>query len=119
MVVAGHPDCPTEGRFGKNLIALAATMKFLDRMPYRKISRALKRQYLIELSGATILDLIRRACDSMRPEYQTILERIRKSHIVYADETGILVNCRKCCIWVFVSGADVILVVANTRGGGG
>jgi len=115
-IVASHPECPEEGRFGKNLISLATVMKYLDRLPYRKIRRALKRQNLIELSGATILDLTRRAADVMRPEYQSILERIRKALVAYSDETSIMVNGKRCWIWVFVSGNDVIVVVADSRG---
>lgn len=117
-VAAMHPDCPNEGRFGKNFISLTTVMKYMDRLPYRKIRRALKRQHCIELSEATILDLTRRACDSMRPEYERILKRIRKAKVVYSDETGIKVNGKKCWIWIFVSGNDVIVVVADSRGKG-
>ncbi len=115
-VVPAHPGCPKEGRLGNNLISLATVMKYLDRLPYRKIRRALKRQNLIELSEATILDLTRRAADTMRPEYKLILERIRKVAVVYSDETGMLVNGKRCWLWVFVSGVDVLVVVADSRG---
>ncbi len=114
-VVPTHPELPQTGRFGKDVIAQATVMKFCDRMTYDKISSALSRHGL-DVSSATILDLANRATNAMRPEYESIMRRIRSARVVYADETSIKVNGRNCWIWVFVAGNDVLVVVANSRG---
>ena len=49
-VVASHPDCPSEGIFGKNLLSKIALLKFDDRLPHRKITAALQRDYGITIS---------------------------------------------------------------------
>ena len=115
-VIPTHPELPKEGRFGKNLISHTTMMKYSDRIPHRKIRKALKRQFGIYISSATILDLTRRACNVLRPEYERILERIRNSKAVYSDETGMKVNGEKHWIWIFVSGNDVLVVINKSRG---
>lgn len=115
-IVPTHPELPKTGRMGKNVTAEANVMKFCDRMTYDKISSAMARHGM-DISSATILDLARRATNAMRPEYERILGRIRSAKVVYADETGIKVNGKRCWIWVFTTGKDVLIVVANSRGG--
>jgi len=113
-VVPSHPDLPKTGRFGKGITAETTTMKFCDRLTYDKIAGSLAR-HGIDMSSATILDLARRATNAMRPEYEAIMKRIRNAEVVYSDETGLKVGGKGCWIWVFVSGNDVLVVVANSR----
>lgn len=117
-IVPEHPDLPKEGRFGKNMISQVTMMKFGDRMPHRKIRKALKRIYGTDLSAATILDLTRRACSVIRPEYELVMERLRNADVVYVDETGIKVNGKNYWAWVFTTGRDVIIVIDSSRGKG-
>ena len=44
------------------------------------------------------------------------MERIRIAEFVHADETSMKVNGKNCWIWVFASGKDVLIVVADSRG---
>ncbi len=81
-VVATDADCPKEGTFGNNTIAQTALLKYEDRLPHRKIQNALKRQYGLVICPATILDLTRRAADSVQSEYEAILDRIRNASIL-------------------------------------
>lgn len=115
-VKANHPDCPDEGRFGHNLQSHVTLMKFGDRLPYRKIKKALKRQHGIDITAASILELNKRSAKSLRPEYERIMERIRVAKVVYGDETGMKVNGKKCWIWVFTTYNETIIVVAESRG---
>jgi len=80
-VVATDPDCPKEGIFGNNTIAQATVLKYEDRLPHRKIREVLKRQYGLEISPATILDLTRRASDAVQSVYEEILGRIRNAEV--------------------------------------
>jgi len=114
-VVPSHPDLPKTGRFGKSVTAETTAMKFCDRLTYDKIVGALAR-HGIDISSATILDLANRATNAMRPEYEAIMRRVRTAKVVYSDETGLKVGGKSCWIWVFVSGNDVLVVVADSRG---
>jgi transposase len=115
-IVATHPDCPKEGRFGNNTIARATLLKYEDRLPHRKIRNALKRDYGLKVSPASILDFTRRGSDAIRSEYEQILERIRRATILYVDETGIRVQGKKYWIWIFTTPEDTFVVVRKSRG---
>jgi len=116
VIIPTHPELPKGGRFGKRLISQVTMMKYADRITYRKIRKALSRQYGIDLSAATVLDMARRASDAMRPEYDSILKRMRKKDVVNVDETSIKVNGVNHWIWVFVAGHDILIVIAESRG---
>jgi len=64
-VVANDADCLSEGRFGYNIIAQTALLKYEDRLPHRKIQGALKRLHGLKISPATIFDLTRRAAEAV------------------------------------------------------
>lgn len=111
-----HRDLPDNGRFGNNLLAHVALMKYEDRLPTRKIREALKRQYGLEITHSSILDFTHRVSTKARMEYDAILKRVRLSSVVYADETGMKVNGKNYWIWIFVTATDTIAAVRNSRG---
>jgi transposase len=41
---ARHPDCPPDGRFGKNVLVQTTLMKFEQRLPFEKISQQLESE---------------------------------------------------------------------------
>jgi len=115
-VVATAAGCPKEGIFGNNTIAQTALQKYEDRLPHRKIRNALKRQYGLDISPATILDLTRRAADAVQSEYEAILDRIRTAEVLYVDETSIKVQGKKHWIWAFTTPAETFVVIRKSRG---
>jgi hypothetical protein len=115
-VVARHPDCPPDGRLGKNALVQTTLMKFEERLPHRKVCETLNRVYGLSVTPATVLDITRRVSDWLRPEYEKTMERIRGAPVVYADETGEHVDGRKCWLWCFTTDIDTLVVVRRTRG---
>ncbi len=107
---------PREGKFGNNIIAQATLLKYEDRLPHRKIQNTLKRLHGIEISPATILDLTRRAADSVQPDYDQILSKIRNAPILFVDETGIHVQGQKHWIWTFTTPSETFFVIRKSRG---
>jgi transposase len=91
-------------------------LKYEERLPHRKIQNVLKRQYGLDISPATILDLTRRASDAFRSEYEEILDRIRDAEVLYVDETSIKVQGKKCRIWAFTTPTDTFVVIRKSRG---
>ena len=81
-----HPDCPSEGLFGKNVHVQAALLKFRDRLPLRKTAETMNRSYGLEVSPATVLGILHRVARWLRPEYIWVKERIRSAGVVYVDE---------------------------------
>ncbi|KXA92233.1 hypothetical protein AKJ64_03680 [candidate division MSBL1 archaeon SCGC-AAA259E17] len=105
-VVASHPDCPEEGRFGKNVLVQATLLKYEERIPYRKVSDLFEWQYNLEVSPASVLDFVRRTSDWLQPEYEKIWERVQNSDVLYVDETGMKVNGEQHWIWAFTGSAS-------------
>jgi transposase len=115
-VIANDANCPTEGRFGNNIIAQTTLLKYEDRLPHRKIQDALGRMYGLNISPATILDLTRRAADAVQSQYDMILDRIRNAPIVYVDETSIDVQGELNWIWIFTTPSEIFVVIRKSRG---
>jgi transposase len=115
-VTANDAACPIEGRFGNNVIAQTTLLKYEDRLPHRKIQETLKRLHGLHVSPATILDLTRRAADSLQSHYDAILNRIRNAPIVYVDETSIDVQSELHWIWTFTTPSETFVVIRKSRG---
>jgi transposase len=115
-VVARHPECPTEGRFGPRALAHITMLKYDDRLPHRKVCRTLKREFGLEVTPATVLDVTRRVSRALKDEYEGIKRRILESDVLYIDETSIMVNGRRYWIWGFTTERDTLVVIRHSRG---
>ncbi len=115
-VVASHPDCPEEGRFGKNVLIQATLLKYEERIPYRKVSDLFEWQYDLEVSPASVLDFLRRTSDWLQPEYEQIWRNVQNSDILYVDETGMKVDGEKHWIWAFTTGRETLVALRKSRG---
>jgi len=115
-IIPTHSNLPSEGRFGPNLQAQITLMKYEDRLPHRKIARTLNRQYGLQLTPATILDITRRVSDKLQAVYEAIKQEIKNSTQVNADETGQKVQGKQYWNWVFVTLTAILFVIRESRG---
>ena len=111
-----HPECPPSGRFGRNVLVQATLMKYEERLPHRKVSEALERTYGLRVTPATVLDVTRRVCGWLRPEYTRVLHRIRSAPVVYVDETGAKVDGALHWTWIFTTRSDTLVAIRKSRG---
>lgn len=116
-IAAEHPDCPGQGRFGFNVQAEIVISRTEDRLPLRKIQRALSRRYGLNMTAATILEIERRVSVLLLSKYEKLKNRIRKADVVYCDETTFKVNGKEWWLWVFRTQNDVLLVIRKSRSG--
>ena len=114
--VSRHPDCPPEGRFGRNVLVQATLMKYEERLPHRKVCETLDRTYGLSITPATAFDITRRVSDWLRPEYLRIQGRIRSADVVIVDETGARVDGVLHWMWVFTTRSETLIVVRKSRG---
>lgn len=115
-VVAKHEDCPESGRFGNNVLAHCSLMKFEDRLTFRKLHESLKRHYNLEITPASIMNITRNVYRKLEPEHEELINTIRASPCVYADETSLRINGTKHWIWIFVANDAVLCVIRKSRG---
>lgn len=115
-VTAKHPDCPPEGRFGKNLLVQVSLWKYEGRLPHSKIQEMLEWQYGLSITTATIFDITRRVSDWLKPRYEEILQKIRGAGTIGADETGEKVDGEKYWLWAFTTRTETLAAVRKSRG---
>lgn len=116
QTVSRHSECPPEGRFGRNVLVQATLMKYEERLPHRKVCESLDRTYGLRVTPATVLDITRRVCGWLRPEYTRILHRIRSAPVVYVDETGAKVDGVRHWTWAFTTGRETLVAIRKSRG---
>lgn len=115
-VIAKHRDCPETGRFGPNLQAEIAMMKFEERLTLRKICNSLQRRYGLKIVPATVLEILDRAKICLQGKYEEIIAIIRTAKIVNADETTFKVNGRLWQLWVFRTKNEILFLLRASRG---
>ena len=114
--ISSHPDLPAEGRFGKNLMAQVALLKYEDRLPLEKIVKHLRRQHALQVSAATVLEILERVTGSCEPVYEHIREEVRQASNVSADETGQKVQGKQWWTWVFTTAIHALFLIRKSRG---
>jgi len=113
---ARHPDCPPDGVFGKNVLVQTTLLKFEDRLPLKKIVEALKRDYTLTITPASVLDITRRVSEYLNPQYEAVKRKIQKARVVYVDETGVKVDGVRYWLWIFTTLTETVVVIRKSRG---
>ena len=88
-------------RLGINLVSLIAALREEARLPFRTIQWYLDTVHGLHLSLGAIVAATRRVAGKAQTELAGILERIRGSPVVHADETGWRENGHNGYVWTF------------------
>ena len=75
-------------RLGVNLLSLIATLREEGRRPIRSVQWYLDTVHQLRRSVGAIVSAIHRTAQRAQPAVAAILDRIRASPVVHADETG-------------------------------
>lgn len=79
---------PKAGRFGPRLMSLVAELVTLGRMSHRSVQSFLQARYGLSISVGSITSMLHRVAASAKEAYEALLEGVRTSPVVHADETG-------------------------------
>lgn len=115
-IIAKHEDCPDSGRFGNNVLAHCSLMKFADRLPFRKVEDVMQRNYGIEITPASIMNMTRYVSGKLESHHEELITKIQNSECVYADETSFRISGVNYWLWIFVANDAVLCVIRKTRG---
>ena len=88
-------------RLGVNLISRIATLREEGRLPIRSIQWYLRTVHQLRLSVGAIVSAIHQTAQWAQPAVAAILDRIRASPVVHADETGWRQNGNNGYVWTF------------------
>ncbi len=101
------PQDPLQGlaagrqRLGTNLVSLMVTLREEGRLPLRTIQWYLRVFHQLQLSVGAIVRAVQQVARQGGPEVGQVLERIRSSPVVHADETGWRENGKNGYVWTF------------------
>ena len=79
---------PGQQRRGVNLLSLIATLREEGQLPIRSVQWYLDTVHQLRLSVGAIVSAIHRTAQRAQPAVAQVLDRIRASPVVHADETG-------------------------------
>lgn len=121
MVAAGGPQRVIDKcHYGPGLLAHVVTAKCADSIPLYRQAKALARAG-VPINRTTLGDLFHTAADVLAPLAARILERVRQSVLVRADETPIRVldegKTRRGYIWTFRTDGLVAYEYSPSRSG--
>lgn len=88
-------------RLGVNLVSLITTLREVGRLPLRTIQWYLKTAHQLHLSVGGIVQVIHGVARKAQPAVEQIVERIRASPMVQADETGWREDGANGYVWSF------------------
>ena len=88
-------------RQGVNLISRIATLREEGRLPIRSIQWYLRTVHQLRLSVGAIVSAIHQTAQQAQPAVAGIVDRIRASPVVHADETGWRQNGNNGYVWTF------------------
>ena len=106
------PQDPLKGlvmgrqRFGVNLVSLIVTLREEGRLPIRSIQQYLQTVHQLKLSVGAIVDTIHRVARQAQPVVAEMVDRIRGSPVVHADETGWRQDGVNGYVWTFSTPTD-------------
>ena len=88
-------------RLGVNLISLIATLREEGRLPIRSIQWYLRTVHQLRLSVGAIVSAIHQTAQQAQPAVAAMVDRIRASPVVHADETGWRQSGNNGYVWTF------------------
>lgn len=112
-----HPEVPEAGIFGKNIIALANTLHFDQRLTFQGVADLFTQVFEIPMTAPTVMELCNRAAEKATPVYESIRTKLQESPRANADETGANQNGRQEWLWGFFTPVLAYFTFHKQRGG--
>jgi transposase len=103
-------------QLGPDLQALMALMKDKYGLSYGDIQGLLDEAFGISVSRGGAAQVVLRVAERHEPAYEVIQQIVRRSDIVYPDETGWKIAGRLQWLWVFVTPTATLCVIRPSRG---
>ncbi len=110
VAIASKPAQPIhKGLPGPGLLAQTVLSKYGDYLPLYRQEDILSRSGII-IRRSTLCDWVASAADLLKPLYDLMCDRVRSSHVIHTDDTGIKMlavgQCRNCKFWAYAGDKD-------------
>jgi transposase len=100
---------------GPRAKALAADLKHRLGGSYAKVSEALNDAFGLQVSRSGWCQADQRLAETARPVYEELIEVVRRSLVVHADETGWRIGTLPAWLWVFTNQEATVYVIRDNR----
>jgi transposase len=117
-VVARDGRCLPFTEYGLNTFLLVMILRFQGHASLATIGRLLAISHGLALSKATIGNLLTQAKRYLKGQYEQLIAAVRAGAVIYADETGWLVNGRPAWMWLMATDEVTVYFAAESRGKG-
>lgn len=102
--------------FGPRLLAFAAFLKMICGVSYDKIRLGFEEMLGFPVARSTLCRAMQRLARRAEPTRDALVEAIRASPVVYADETGWKQGGRRVWLWVFTNLRETVYEILPGRG---
>jgi len=100
---------------GPRAKALAADLKHRLGGSYAKVSEALNDAFGMQVSRSGWCQADQRLAETARPVYEELIEVVRRSLVIHADETGWRIGALPAWLWVFTNQEATVYVIRDNR----
>lgn len=107
--------CLGQGRIGLNLASTITLLRDRMRLPFKIIQTYLKLFFSLTLSEGEIIGICHTVASLAKPAYDNLLDDIRSSPVVYADETGGRESGRNGYFWSFSTDKVHLVLYRKSR----
>ncbi len=115
-VPACVPDGLEKGSpFSLNIVALALYLRIAHAVSYERLARLFRDLFGLGVSEGALDAMFRRAKPCFDRDVAAILARLRKSRVVYSDETSVRIDGVNWWNWVFQNDEIVLHVIRRRR----
>jgi transposase len=102
--------------FSPNITALAFYLRFTHAISYKRLCQMFLHLFALRISEGALDALFQRAKPRFDDKVAAILARLRRSRVIYSDETSVRIDGQTCWDWVFQNKDVVIHVIRHSRG---
>ena len=102
--------------YGVNIHAAVAYLSTVQHIPFKRLTDVVRDLYGMDISQGTVSNMLNRMRRQSRPGYEAIRQRIEKSPVVGADETGAHLNGVLHWMWTFQDALTTFIFQHESRG---
>jgi len=103
-------------QIGPGLVALATYLNKVGGLSYGKIATLLEQMTGLRVARSTLCRAVQRAASKSQPIYDECVESLRKSPVVYPDESGWRIGGLGAWLWAFTNRHETVYSIQRGRG---
>jgi transposase len=109
-----HVNAPIQ--YGSSVEAVVSYLSVYQYVPFARLQKMLTHTFSLPISQGSVNNILERVAQKCTGMYDEIKNKISKSSVVGADETGVKINGVKCWIWSWQSTLETFIVASDNRG---